>query len=42
LDPNLRRRRGEQVDQVRNGNRWRVLSVDAENGRIATERLTEY
>jgi ATP-dependent exoDNAse (exonuclease V) alpha subunit len=30
-----------QVDQVRNGNRWRVLSVDATHGRIAAERLTD-
>ena len=30
-----------QVDQVRNGNRWRVVGVDAERGRIAAERLTD-
>ncbi|MGO8941532.1 MAG: MobF family relaxase [Mycobacterium sp.] len=36
-----RHRRGEQVDQVRNGNRWRVLGVDTQRGRIAAERLTD-
>jgi len=35
------RRRTEQVDQVRNGNRWRVLGIDAERGRLAAERLTD-
>jgi hypothetical protein len=36
-----RRRRGGRIDQVRNGNRWRVVSVDAKNGRIAAARLTD-
>jgi hypothetical protein len=31
----------DRVDQVRNGNRWRVTGVDAERGRIAVERLTD-
>jgi len=31
----------ERIDQVRNGNRWRVLAVDTKNGRIAAERLTD-
>ena len=31
----------DRVDQVRNGNRWRVAGVDAERGRIAAERLTD-
>ena len=34
-------RRGERVDQVRNGNRWRVLGVDSVQGRITAERLTD-
>jgi len=34
-------RRDQQVDQVRNGNRWRVVGVDAERGRVAAERLTD-
>src|SRR6202007_1553497 len=29
------------IDQVRNGNRWRVVGVDATRGRIAAERLTD-
>ena len=29
------------MDQVRNGNRWQVLSVDATAGRINAERLTD-
>ena len=33
--------RGDRIDQVRNGNRWRVLSVDAKNSRIAAQRLTD-
>jgi hypothetical protein len=35
------RRRGGQVDQVRNGNRWRIIAVDAVTNRIAAERLTD-
>jgi hypothetical protein len=31
----------DRVDQVRNGNRWRVAGIDAERGRIAAERLTD-
>jgi conjugative relaxase-like TrwC/TraI family protein len=34
-------RRGDRIDQVRNGNRWRVVGVDATGGRIAAERLTD-
>jgi hypothetical protein len=29
------------VDQVRNGNRWRITAVDADTNRIAAERLTD-
>jgi conjugative relaxase-like TrwC/TraI family protein len=34
-------RRGRQVDQVRNGNRWRITAVDAANRRISAERTTD-
>jgi hypothetical protein len=32
---------GDRVDQVRNGNRWRVAGVDTSRGRIAAERLSD-
>jgi hypothetical protein len=35
VEPGTDHRRGDRIDQVRNGNRWRVVSVDAKNGRIA-------
>jgi conjugative relaxase-like TrwC/TraI family protein len=41
VDPDTQHRHGAHVDQVRNGNRWRVLGVDTERGRIAAERLTD-
>jgi hypothetical protein len=41
VEPGTGHRRGERIDQVRNGNRWRVVSVDATRGRIAAERLTD-
>ena len=41
VEPATHHRRGEQVDQVRNGNRWRVLGVDDTGGRITAERLTD-
>jgi len=41
VEPGTRNRRGNRIDQVRNGNRWRVVSVDARRGRIAAERLTD-
>ncbi len=41
VEPATQHRRGERVDQVRNGNRWRVIGVDAHQGRIAAERLTD-
>jgi len=34
-------RRDECIDQVRNGNRWRVLGVDTQRDRIAAERTTD-
>jgi conjugative relaxase-like TrwC/TraI family protein len=32
---------GDRIDQVRNGNRWRVTGVDTARGRIAAERLSD-
>jgi hypothetical protein len=34
-------RHGGEVDQVRNGNRWRVTAVDQTTNRLAAERLTD-
>jgi hypothetical protein len=39
--PGAQRREGDRIDQVRNGNRWRVAAVDTQHGRIAAERLTD-
>jgi AAA domain len=33
--------RGGRVDQVRNGNRWRVARVDSATNRVAAERTTD-
>ena len=41
VEPGIQHRRSDRIDQVRNGNRWRVVSVDAENKRIAAERVTD-
>jgi conjugative relaxase-like TrwC/TraI family protein len=41
VQPSTQHRRGERIDQVRNGNRWRVLGVDATHGRVVAERLTD-
>jgi AAA domain len=41
VEPGTQYRGGDRIDQVRNGNRWRVLSVDTENNRISAERLTD-
>jgi hypothetical protein len=41
VQPGTHRRRSDRVDQVRNGNRWRVVAVDPTHGRIAAERLTD-
>ncbi len=30
VEPGAHRRRGDRIDQVRNGNRWRVVGVDAD------------
>jgi conjugative relaxase-like TrwC/TraI family protein len=41
VEPGTQHRRRDRIDQVRNGNRWRVIGVDAQRGRIAAERLTD-
>ena len=41
VEPGRQHGRGERIDQVRNGNRWRVVGVDPTQGRIAAERLTD-
>ena len=41
VEPGAQHRRGDRIDQVRNGNRWRVVNVDATQGRIGAERLTD-
>ena len=32
---------GDKTDQVRNGNRWRVATIDLDTNRIAAERLSD-
>jgi conjugative relaxase-like TrwC/TraI family protein len=39
--PGPHRNPTDPVDQVRNGNRWRVAAVDTDTNRIAAERLTD-
>jgi len=39
--PGPHHKRADHVDQVRNGNRWRVVIVDEQAGQIAAERLTD-
>ncbi|WP_325425697.1 ATP-dependent DNA helicase [Mycobacterium sp.] len=39
--PGAPRREGDRIDQVRNGNRWRVIGVNTRPVRIAAERLTD-
>jgi 3D (Asp-Asp-Asp) domain-containing protein len=34
--------RADGMDQVRNGNRWRVIAVDPDVNRVAAERLTDH
>lgn len=41
VTPGRDHRHGDRVDEVRNGNRWVVAGVDATNGRIAADRLTD-
>lgn len=41
VTPGAEHRRGDRIDQVRNGNRWRVAMADPTKGQIAAERLTD-
>ena len=41
VGPGPRHRPGHQVDQVRNGNRWRVVAVDADHYRLVAERTVD-
>lgn len=41
VGPGANHKRGERIDQVRNGNRWRVAFVDQKTGQIGAERLTD-
>lgn len=41
VHPGAQPRGDDRIDQVRNGNRWRVAAVDTQRGRIAAERLTD-
>jgi conjugative relaxase-like TrwC/TraI family protein len=41
LRPGTGLRGGDAVDQVRNGNRWRITAVHAGTNRVAAERLTD-
>jgi conjugative relaxase-like TrwC/TraI family protein len=42
VEPGADRQRGDRIDQVRNGNRWRVIGIDTHRGRIAAQRLTDH
>ena len=41
VKPGAERDRTRPIDQVRNGNRWRVAAIDAETNRVAAERLSD-
>jgi conjugative relaxase-like TrwC/TraI family protein len=41
VHPGPRHRSSDPVDQVRNGNRWRVAGIDTQTNRIAAERLSD-
>ena len=41
VHPGPRHSSTDPVDQVRNGNRWRVAGIDTQTKRIAAERLTD-
>jgi conjugative relaxase-like TrwC/TraI family protein len=41
VHPGTGHRRGELLDQVRNGHRWRVAAIDPVRSRIAAERTTD-
>jgi hypothetical protein len=39
--PSPNRTERDTIDQVRNGNRWRVAAIDPDTNRLAAERLTD-
>jgi hypothetical protein len=41
LRPGAGHKPGDRIDQVRNGNRWRVGAIDDTTNRVAAERLTD-
>jgi conjugative relaxase-like TrwC/TraI family protein len=41
LRPGADHQPGDRIDQVRNGNRWRVAALDPQTNRVAAERLTD-
>ena len=41
VQPGTKDRGRKRVDQVRNGNRWRVAGIDADRNRIAAVRVTD-
>jgi conjugative relaxase-like TrwC/TraI family protein len=41
VQPGAKNRGRKRVDQVRNGNRWRVAGIDADRNRIAAVRVTD-
>jgi conjugative relaxase-like TrwC/TraI family protein len=41
MHPSPESQTSERVDQVRNGNRWRVAGLDSDTNRIAAERLSD-
>jgi hypothetical protein len=41
VQPSAGYRAGDRVDQVRNGNRWRVAGIDPQRNRLAAERVTD-
>ena len=41
VQPGVGHRPADRLDQVRNGNRWRVAAVDPATNRVAAERITD-
>jgi len=41
VHPGAGHRAGDRVDQVRNGNRWRVAGIDPDRNRLAAERVDD-
>ena len=41
VQPGPAKQYGDRVDQVRNGNRWRIMALDPDTNRIAAERVSD-